>query len=352
MSGVMSPIERAEAELKRLEGEAGVGEGGEKVDEKANAGPKESDKPTDEGTPSDEGGKEGTAPKGDEGRETEGKKPDKPAEESEESYKQKWLSAHGMHKRFEEQIAALKEQNSLLLGRINQVQAQPQQGQIGVSQEASKEDLKEHVNKLVEEFGEDFLSSLTGFVRGEIDARVDGKVDNVKQEVDKVSQDAQNIRQQNFFRDLTARVSDWRDYYGTPEFDGWLRTQIEPMSGKSYSDLFDDANNSWNLEPLAKFFGMYKQFIGKGAATEASQQHAHESRQEHQADPREALVSPGKGGSGASIDGKGGEQKVWTQVEINKFYRDVRQGVYAGREAEMNALERDLLEANATGRVR
>ena len=47
-----------------------------------------------------------------------------------------------------------------------------------------------------------------------------------------------------------------------------------------------------------------------------------------------------------------GEKPIFNAVDIPQFYRDKTAGKYAGREAEMNALEAALFEAGREGRIR
>jgi NADPH-dependent glutamate synthase beta subunit-like oxidoreductase len=67
-------------------------------------------------------------------------------------------------------------------------------------------------------------------------------------------------------------------------------------------------------------------------------------------DPREALVAPGRGKAGQPQQRS--QPKVWNDVDIRKFYSDLRRGVYRGREAEADAIDADIIRANAEGRVR
>jgi hypothetical protein len=43
---------------------------------------------------------------------------------------------------------------------------------------------------------------------------------------------------------------------------------------------------------------------------------------------------------------------VYTVSDIRKFYEDVRRGLYAGRDAEHQAIERDIFQAQNEGRVK
>lgn len=48
----------------------------------------------------------------------------------------------------------------------------------------------------------------------------------------------------------------------------------------------------------------------------------------------------------------GGDTKVYTRVDVAKFFDDVRKGVYKGREQERDRIERDIFAAQREGRIR
>jgi hypothetical protein len=63
----------------------------------------------------------------------------------------------------------------------------------------------------------------------------------------------------------------------------------------------------------------------------------------------EKQVSPGRSrNTGTPAPNKG---RVWTPQTIAKFYNDVREGRYMGKEQERDRLERDIFVAQREGRI-
>jgi hypothetical protein len=68
--------------------------------------------------------------------------------------------------------------------------------------------------------------------------------------------------------------------------------------------------------------------------------------------PLASLAAPGRA-KPASGDTPGPADKpTFTRTQISKFYSDVRKGIYAGREADKNAMEKQIFAAQNDGRVR
>lgn len=65
--------------------------------------------------------------------------------------------------------------------------------------------------------------------------------------------------------------------------------------------------------------------------------------------PLDTLVAPGQPlASGAASAPQG---HMWTQSDINEFYRDVNSGKFKGREAQKANIEADLIAASTQGRI-
>jgi hypothetical protein len=60
-------------------------------------------------------------------------------------------------------------------------------------------------------------------------------------------------------------------------------------------------------------------------------------------------VSPGRSRNGGSPSGN--QAKVYGPEDIKKFFDDVRKGVYQGKEAERDRIERDIFAAQRENRI-
>jgi hypothetical protein len=69
--------------------------------------------------------------------------------------------------------------------------------------------------------------------------------------------------------------------------------------------------------------------------------------------PLEMLAAPGRAKpNGGDTPAASADKPVFTRGQISAFYTAVRQGLYAGREAEKNATEAAIFAAQNDGRVR
>lgn len=326
--GAMSPIERAEAELKKLQGTS-------------------AEEPAAEPAPADQ---QATVPAGEPAAEP-AAAPGEPAVEDQqnqedpngESYKQRWETLQGMYRHSQEQVGQLKQQVTDLTQRLGQ----PPASDPGLSlpQAATQQELAAHLQSLTDEYGEDFTNVLSGVIRAEAAKIVADQMTPLKERIDATAKDSEEVRRANFERDLTKAVPDWREVYGLPEFENYLGSQVEAFSGQSYLALFQQANDAWDLNRIAQFFNAFKQATGRVTPS---------SDPSPAADPRESLVAPGQSSSSASSQAPepGPEAKIWSMAEVRQFYRDMQRGKYRGREAEAQQIDAAIVQANAEGRVR
>lgn len=314
MLNAMSPVERAQAELDRIEQ---LQKGGEQ--QEATEQPEEDTQ--EEQEPVEEEAEEQPVERQEE-------------DENSESYKKRWISLQGMHKGYLEKIERLTAQNKQLDTRLNRMESErPAQQELSAT--ASTKEISEHLKMLSEEYGEDFSNALSGVVENLVDQKlkgVTGDISKTKQQLESFTQDSVTERQDRFKRDLSAQVDDWEDIFFSDEFSGWLDSHTEPLSGATFGDLFRQANNDWDLNRMVRFFESYKKDTGRVV--------------EEKPDPRKKHLSPGRSKAGPN-PAKEAPKRQWNALTINQFYEDVRRGLYVGKEAEAQALEQEIFAANA-----
>jgi hypothetical protein len=158
--------------------------------------------------------------------------------------------------------------------------------------------------------------------------------------VEQVAQAQAHSTEQSFWSTLNAMVPDWRDVNADPGFHGWL-LEVDPLSGLSRQTFLDNAQRSFDAQRVAQFFNAWKGSAGNQVAQ--TQRSAPKSELEKQ-------VVPGKGRTGAAPSSSG-NNKTYTPQDIAKFYTDVRQGRFKGRDDERARLERDIFAAQREGRI-
>lgn len=147
---------------------------------------------------------------------------------------------------------------------------------------------------------------------------------------------------------LTQAVPDWEQINVDPNFIAWLN-QPDMFSGQTRKTLIDNAYNSGDAARTIAFFRAYKNeqtVVGQQPGTQTFQTDSAERL------PLADLAVPGRGRSVSSPAPGAPEARIWTTADVNAFYRQKQRGYWAGREAEAERLERDIILAPLEGRFR
>jgi hypothetical protein len=134
--------------------------------------------------------------------------------------------------------------------------------------------------------------------------------------------------------------ADWEQVNTDPAFIAWTQQNLEPLSGRPYNALLNDAYHSGNAEGVAKFFNLFKG-ASQGAAQTQNQHATHVTGQE-------AMTAPTKRATSIQTSTDTNPGKVWTTTEIDTFYGEQERGRYKGREKEAAAIEAEIFKALAT----
>jgi hypothetical protein len=148
----------------------------------------------------------------------------------------------------------------------------------------------------------------------------------------------------------------WEEVNNSPEFHAWLDEQ-DPYAGAKRGAMLAQAYGSGDVTRVAAFF---TGFTKEHAAVAPSGQQPQPAGQGTPPGPipnvsLASLAAPGTGVGGpqsAGTPNESGQQRVYTRSEIATFYEDVRKGAYRGRDADKQAIERDIFNAQKTGRLR
>jgi len=147
----------------------------------------------------------------------------------------------------------------------------------------------------------------------------------------------------------------WERINDSTEFQTWL-TQVDPYAGVQRGAMLAQATESGPSAGLDFLHGLYERTrSSRSDRTAASADSAgHTPRR----NPGREPSFPRSSGHRNRWTGKcrrsneSGQQRVYTQAEIGAFYRDVQRGGYKGRDADKIAIERDIFQAQKSGRVR
>lgn len=175
--------------------------------------------------------------------------------------------------------------------------------------------------------------------------RLEGRVDGVGQVIEKT-------QTQDVYSVLASQVPNWQQVNRSAEFKQWV-DQPDLYSGRKRVDLLKEAFTGHDAKRVVAFF--------KGFLTEAAGPPSNPQGQPPSAPPLpgngqasgkpslEDFAAPG--GARSAPQNLPPDKPVYTSAWIAKFTQDKLRGVYRGREADAEAIERDIYAAQHEGRI-
>jgi hypothetical protein len=176
---------------------------------------------------------------------------------------------------------------------------------------------------------------------GQIEQLLQQLQTNVVPQVQNLTHKQAMSAEQQFWSGLTEVVPDWRDVNNDPEFQSWL-LDVDPFTGVTRQTILEDAQKNLDVRRISKFFSTWLEITGQANVAQNTQRRTPASELEKQ-------VTPGRPRSGSTPSG--GKAKVYSPIDIENFFADVRKGKYRGKEAERDRIERDIFSAQKDGRI-
>jgi hypothetical protein len=258
------------------------------------------------------------------------------------SWKQRYDSMQGRYNASQRTLGEMEEQMRQMGEELLRMQQQPRR-------QAPPPQARSYItDKDVQNFGPDL-----------IDLTQRSAVQVMEPRLREVADENLNLRRQ-IAREAKARldaqveaaVPNYRDIDQDPRWHDWLRLP-DMLSGRIRQTLLNEAIAAANAPRVISFF---RGFLNEEAATGHREPAVTPSPA---APPREpviplaSLAAPGRvrpaGGGDSSLPP---EKPFYTRAQISQNYRDKQRGLWAGRDAEWNQLERDMIQAPLEGRVR
>lgn len=174
----------------------------------------------------------------------------------------------------------------------------------------------------------------------ELEQRINSLQTSVLPRVEQVAQRQAMSAEQTFWAELSAAVPDFRQTNDNREFQSWL-LEVDPLTGLTRQTYLEDAQRNLDARRVASIFTTWRAISGHTAA---------QPNRAAAASELDRQVSPGRGRSSGSVPTVN-TPKAYSPQEIAKFFDDVRKGVYRGREAERDQIERDIFAAARNKRV-
>lgn len=262
-----------------------------------------------------------------------------------QTFEQRYRTLQGM---YNADTGRLRADNQQLNSRVTQLEQLLASLSSAPQQPAATAAEKLVTEKDVEEYG-DSIEVMRRVTREEVSAasrRIAELEQMLRQvqtsvlpRVEQVAQRQAVTAEQAFWSELTTAVPEWRDINTSQEFHRWL-LDVDPLTGLTRQTYLEDAQRSLDVRRVAAFFSAWQGLNGQHVAQ------PHRSASDSQLDKQ---VAPGRSRGGAVPSAN--TAKTYSSKDIAKFFDDVRKGVYRGKEAERDRIERDIFAAQRENRI-
>lgn len=205
-------------------------------------------------------------------------------------------------------------------------------------QSSQYQSIENTLDNLEEEYGEEFSNALNSRIQNLVNAELQRVTSKVDQEISSVRQ-VQAKNEEQLFQDSIAKfVPNWVSINTDPNFITWLDNSVESFSGFNFMAILRNAYEGRDLDKVTKIFQTYIDATRQQKQPQVSQEQA-------------SMITPPKRGSVANNTLENNSGKVFTQSEIQEFYRKLSAGDFKGKDEYIRQTKLAILQANAEGRI-
>ncbi len=270
-------------------------------------------------------------------------------EEEAELYRRRYESLRGM---YESQIPQYQEQIKFLQSLLSQTQAGgvPEDGDPGQPTRSVFGDVQINEEEL-KDYGTDFFDVVGRQAKLATQEGFNTLLSRFEQLEDTISQLSNGqaaVVQNTFESELERLVPKWREIDTDPRFIEWLNGADE-FTGQRKFDLLRSAVSAGDARRAAVFFNTWAN--GNAGSQEGPPPPNPQQSAASQGLAAATTPSVAQQPSDAAAAQVASTGRTYTQADIQKFYADIRKGLYNGKEAEVQAIEADIQKAMTDGRL-
>ena len=271
-----------------------------------------------------------------------------PPEESEEKYRDRYMSLKGKYDAEVPRMAADLRELKQQLTQLTQTKPQETTPPVDTV-------VNERIEKLRTEYGDDFIEDWKALIANEIKSAIEP----IKTQTLSVEESQTQLAQREFVSQLSkAAPQGWENLWDShvaakngvpapdPKFVEFL-AKTDPNGFYTYGQILEDANTNWDNARMAKVFSIYTELnkvaVPPVAAPTTLQQPVPSVNPSQQ-----AMVAPNRSVSQPAPAPD--DTKIWSKADISQFQTDDRMGKYTPEQSE--ALWNDLMLAPAQNRIR
>lgn len=271
-------------------------------------------------------------------------------DENSETFAQRWRSLQGVHNSLQAKLRDADAARRNLEQLVAQMQAAPAQPAKPRASHITDKDSSEYGGEMVDfvrRAARDEMAPLAQAVQA-MAAQVQA-LRRLGPVVESVAHTQVANTRDQFYDSLTKAVPDWQSVNANEGFLGWLVEEDE-FTGLQRDTLLKDAHDNLDLGRVVSIFNAYKRLNGTPPTAAAPAAVAQTPAVPSARERLERQVAPGRASTGTAPP-QSAQKKQWTREDIAAFYRDKMSGKYKGKEQQMQALERDIFDAQHEGRV-
>jgi hypothetical protein len=273
---------------------------------------------------------------------------------SAEEWRHRYLSMQGRFHASQKSNGVMEEQMRQLgqeLVRTQELLAQVQANPRPVNHGASQTD---HNNLITAADREAYGDDLIDLAKRAALSSVTPELDQLRAENQKLTQRVKSTSKRELFATLDGVIPNWRAINTSQQFKNWLHlpnVYTSQVRGKMLNAAVEGAN-------APQVIALFRDFLAEANATGQQVPSAQVEQQVPQPAPRtaaldlETLAAPGRARPASGDSQVPADKPIYSRIQISKFYDDKRRGLYAGRDAEVQAFEADLTAAQREGRIR
>lgn len=273
-----------------------------------------------------------------------------PSAQEDQSWEQRYRSLEGRLRKEQETKQDLLDRLGNMENLIAQMQAAGAQPPAASSTEPPAP--KKFVSAEEEqEYGAELLGVVAKKAREEISPEMEqlaSRLKAIETRVDGVTTVTAKRGMQDVYDQLTSNVSNWKEINKSQEFKDWL-SQNDPYAGKPRLGMLQEA---FTRQDAVRVINFFKGFTSAATTPPGTSQAQAPSAPPASGSGRPSLedfAAPGRARSAPAPTAV--DKPIYTHAQIAKFMQDKLTGKWKGREADADAIEADIFQAQHEGRV-
>lgn len=273
-----------------------------------------------------------------------------------QTWEQRFRSAQGRYEAAQAQLSATAERINNMENLLATMQAS------GVQQPVQEGQRPQTFERLVtpeeeNDYGKDLIGVTKRAAREELQPEFETlaqRIQRLEGRMDGTSQVLQRAQTNDVYGLLAQEIGPhWTQINNHPDFkERWL-SQVDPYSGQPMSKMLTEAFDRRDGQRVLRFFQGYLSEVApdtQGAQPTPPTNGAPPSAPPNGRVPLEQFAAPGRARSEPQSNLPPGKP-TYTRAQLQTFWKDKREGKWRGREADAEAIERDIFQAQHEGRI-